>query len=101
MGLRPNRTLITSTKEYSKEELVQRYQLLASHHLAINAAVRIVTIIEALLSDVVRAVILQYPKKLGSKRTVALQEVLEATTIEDMRNRATDGLLNELSYKSP
>ncbi|KNZ34495.1 MAG: hypothetical protein AD742_00150 [Methylibium sp. NZG] len=69
--------------------------------MPVNGLVQLVTIVEALLGDVVRTVITRYPQKLGAKRTVSLQLVLEAQTLEDIHLRATDALLNDLSYKSP
>ena len=56
---------------------------------------------EAMLGDIVRAVTIRYPQKIGSKRTVSLQIVLESTSVEEIHLRATDALLNDLSYKSP
>ena len=54
-----------------------------------------------MLSDIVRAVVLRYPYKLGGKRSVPLQAVLESTSLEEVHIRATDAFLNELAYKSP
>ncbi|MBH0194357.1 MAG: hypothetical protein HP494_01875 [Nitrospira sp.] len=54
-----------------------------------------------MLGDLIRAIVLKYPQKLGSKRMIALQTILEASSIEEIHVRATDALLNELSYKSP
>ena len=101
VGWQPNKQAILSEKKYKKEELLKRYQFLAFHQLPVNGLVQLVTIVESVLSDIIRAVILKYPKKLGSKRTVKLQMVLEASTIEEVHLQATDSLLNELAYKSP
>ncbi len=59
------------------------------------------TISEALLADILRAVVDKQPQKLGAKRSVSMQLVLEAASIDEVHLRATDALLNELSYKSP
>jgi hypothetical protein len=101
VGYRPDKTSILSTKKYGKEQLLARYQHLAFRQLPVNGLLQLVTTIEALLGDVVRTVITRYPQKLGAKRTIALQLVLEAKTLEDIHLRATDSLLNDLSYKSP
>jgi hypothetical protein len=101
IGLRPDNQPLSGTRTYTKGELLQRYQHLASHQLAVDGLIQLVTIVEALLSDIVRAVILRYPQKLGSKRTIPMQVVLEATSIEDVHLRAADIFLNELAYKSP
>ena len=101
VGYRPDRTPIQSTRKYGKDALLGRYQYLAFHQLPLNGLVQLVTIIEALLGDVVRTIITRYPQKLGTKRTITLQHVLEAKTLEDVHLRATDSLLNDLAYKSP
>ncbi len=101
VGYRPDRTTIQSQRQYTKDELIQRYELLAIRQLSINEIIQFVTIIEAMLGDVLRAVVVRYPNKLGGKRTVTVQAVLEATSLEEVMLRATDSLMNELSYKSP
>jgi hypothetical protein len=101
VGLRPDRTAISSVWKYGKDDLLRRYHYLAFQQLPLNGLVQIVIIVEALLGDIVRAVVIKYPQKLGAKRSVPLQVVLEAKTIEDVHLRATDALLNDLSYKSP
>jgi hypothetical protein len=101
VGYRPDKVAIPNTRKYRKEELLGRYQFLAFHQLLVNGLVQLVTIIEAMLGDVVRAVTIRYPQKIGSKRTVPLQFVLESTSVEEIHLRATDALLNDLSYKSP
>lgn len=101
VGYRPDKTPILSTKKYGKDQLLERYQHLAFQRLPVNGLLQMVTTIEALLGDVIRTIITRYPQKLGAKRTISLQMVLEAKTIEDIHLRATDALLNELTYKSP
>ena len=81
VGYRPDRTSILSTRKYQKAEMLSRYQFLAFQQLPINGLVQLVTIIEVLLGDVVRTVITRYPQKLGSKRSISLQVVLEAKTL--------------------
>jgi hypothetical protein len=101
VGWRPDKTPINSTRKYQKNELLGRYQLLAFNHLAINGIIQLVAIVEAMLGDVVRKIILQHPQKLSAKRTISLKSILEAASIEEVHLRATDHLLNEMSYKSP
>lgn len=101
VGYRPNKTTITSTRTYKKAELLRRYQFLAFNQLSVNGLFQLVTIIEGVLSDIIRAVVLKYPQKLGAKRTLPIKAVLEASSIQEIHMRATDGLINELNYKSP
>lgn len=101
VGYNPDRTPISSTRKYRKDQLLEKYKYLAHHQLTVNALVQLVTIVENMLADVLRAVVVRYPQKLGSKRSVPIQAVLESTSLEEVHIRATDTLLNELSYKSP
>nr|MDP2192540.1 hypothetical protein [Rhodoferax sp.] len=101
VGWLPDRQPIQSSWKYKKDQLLGRYQFLAFHQLAVNGLFQLVAITEALLADIVRALVIKYPHKLGAKRTITIQNVLEATSIEEIHLRATDTLLNELSYKSP
>lgn len=101
VGYRLDRTSIESTRTYSRDGLLSRYQYLAFQQLPINGIVQLVTIVDALLGDIVRSVVVRYPQKLGGKRTIQLQTLLESKSLEEVHLRATDALLNELSYKSP
>lgn len=101
VGYRADRTRIESTRIYNKEQLLAKYQFLAFHQLSVNGILQLVTLVEAMLGDLLRAVVIQYPQKLGGKRNIPLQSILEATSLEEVHLRATDALLNELSYKSP
>lgn len=101
VGYRPDKTPILGTRRYTKEQLLHRYRFLADQQMPINGLAQLVTITEALLGDIVRTVFVRYPQKLGAKRTIQLQIVLDAQSLEEVHIRATDALLNELSYKSP
>jgi hypothetical protein len=101
VGYRADNTAIPSTRKYRKEDLLLKYQFLAYQQLSVNGLVQLVTIVETMLGDVVRAVVVRYPQKLGGKRTFSIQAVLESTSLEEVHLRATDALLNELAYKSP
>jgi hypothetical protein len=101
VGYRADKTTIQGSHVYLKEELLQKHNHLAQDLLPLNGLLQIVTTVEALLSDSVRAVVTKYPKKLGQKRTISLQMVLESKSLEEIHSRATDEFLNELSYKSP
>lgn len=101
VGYNPDRTAIQSTRTYRKEQLLSKYQFLAFHQLSVNGLVQLVTLVETMLGDVVRAVVVRYPNKLGAKRNISIQAVLESTTLDEVHLRATDAMLNELAYKSP
>lgn len=101
IGYNADRTPLLSSQEYGKSELINRYGYLAFHQLSVNGIVQLVTVMEALFGDLTRTIVIRYPQKLGAKRSIKLQQVLEATTLEELHLRATDSLLNELAYKSP
>lgn len=101
IGYKPEKTTMQTTRTYRKEDLLLKYQFLAFHQLSVNALVQLVTIVETMLGDVVRTVVLRYPHKLGGKRSISIQAVLESTSLEEIHLRTTDALLNELTYKSP
>jgi hypothetical protein len=101
IGYKPDKTTMLSTRMFEKQELLDRYQFLAFHQLPANGVVQLVTIVEALFSDVVRAIVLKFPQKLGAKRTIPMQIVFEAKSIDEVHIRAADSFLNELAYKSP
>lgn len=101
VGYQADKTAIPSTRTYRKEQLLSKYQFLAFHQLSINALVQLVTLVDIMLGDVVRAVVVRYPHKLGGKRNISIQAVLESTSLAEVHIRATDALLNELAYKSP
>lgn len=101
IGYRPDKTTINLDKVYDKLDLISKYAHLALNQLAINGIIQFVTIMEAMLCDILRTAILCYPNKLGNKRSIQLQYVLESTSLEDIHLKAVDLVLNELSYKSP
>ncbi len=101
VGYRPDRSVIPSTRKYSKEELIQRYVFLGNHQLAINGIYQLVTILESLFGDLVRIVLLKYPQKIGSKKTIQSSVVLAAHSIEEIHLKAIDSILKDMTYKSP
>ncbi len=101
IGYRADKTAMEGKRTYNKEQLLGRYQYLAFHQLSVNGVVQLITIVEAMLGDVVRAIVTKYPQKLGSKRNIPMKEVLESSSIEEIHLRACDSFLNDLSYKSP
>ena len=101
IGYRPDKSPIPGTHTYKKQELVDRYAFLKNHQLAINGVYQLVAIIEALMGDVLRKVILTFPKKIGSKRMIKSSLILAASSIEEIHLQAVDSVINELTYKSP
>jgi len=101
IGYTAEKTVIPLKKKYTKQELLDSYQYLAYTQLGLNGLFQLVTIIEAMVGDVLRTIVVKHPQKLGAKRSISIQAVLESSSLEEMHIRATDALINELSYKSP
>ncbi|MGN2245031.1 hypothetical protein ACFWZU_16185 [Frateuria sp. GZRR33] len=101
IGYNADRTVMPFARKYSKQELLERYDFLTYTQLGVNGVMQLVTITESMLGDVLRAVVVRYPQKLGAKRTILIQAVLEASSLQEVHLKATDALANELSYKSP
>jgi hypothetical protein len=59
IGYRPDKTAINGTSKYTKKQLLGRYQFLAGHQLPVNGLAQLVTIVEALLGDVLRSVVVR------------------------------------------
>jgi hypothetical protein len=101
VGYAPDKSVIPATRQYSKEELVQRYVFLGDNLLAINGVYQLVITVESMLNDVLSLVVRKYPNKIGPKRTIKSSVVLSSTSIEELYLKTIDALVNELSYKSP
>lgn len=102
VGYKPNREIMPGTLKYSsKEELVQRFEILAYTQLPINFIYHMTALMEAMFSDIVRMVVLEYPEKLGGNKKVPAEQILQASSIEEAHLRIADSVLHDLSYKSP
>lgn len=101
IGYRPDKTTMLGNTEYSKTDILNKLELLANDKLALNGIYQLVTIIEALLGDLVRMVIIKFPKKVGPKRNLKSNELLNCTSIEDLHIQIASSILNEMFYKSP
>ena len=101
MGKDTDGKMFFGSNEYPKQALIELYKVLANQTTPLNGLYQIVTIMEAVLGDIVRLVIQKYPKKLGDKRKIDLAIVLSGNSIEAVQHAATDTYINELSYKNP
>jgi hypothetical protein len=89
------------TNEYSKNELIESYEFLGSTQLPINGIYQLVTIVEALLCDIIRMILIQFPNKIPNKRKLDFELVLEANSLQEIKFSIVNIVINELSYKSP
>lgn len=102
LGYRADNTAIMSQpRNYTKEELVERYAHLGVNKLPVDGIFQLVTIMETLMNDVLRTILVEYPNKIPSKKKIDVDSVLTANSIEQIKLNLVDGILNEIAYKSP
>lgn len=101
VGYRPDNTPINTTTKYSKEDLIERYLFLGLNQLPINGLYQLVTTIEALLGDIIRDTLIEFPNKISNKRKLDFELVLEAKSLEEIKTALVNSIINELAYKSP
>jgi len=101
VGYTPDNKPINSTHKYSKQDLIERYNFLALNQLPINAIYQLVTTTEALLGDILRETLLEFPTKISNKRKLDAEVVLNATSLDQIKVSIVNSILNELAYKSP
>ena len=101
VGFRPDNTTIDSTVNYTKEDLVGRYEFLGLTQLPINGIYQLVASIEALLGDILRDTLIEFPVKISSKKKLDFELVLEAKSLEEIKINLVNLIINELAYKSP
>lgn len=101
VGYKPDNTPLMSNHTYKKEDLINKYIYLADNQISINGVYQFVILIEAMFNDILRSVILKFPKKIAQKKSISIGSVLSLDKIEDIHLHAVDCVLNELSYKSP
>lgn len=102
IGFYPDKTpMMSQPYNYTKEELKSRYASLGLNKLPVDAIYQLVTIIETMLKDVLRAILLEYPKKIQNKKKLDVDLILACDNIEQIKLTIIDNILNEIAYKSP
>jgi hypothetical protein len=101
IGYRADKTTINNTKTYEKDELVSRYEHLGLTQLPINAIYQLITTIESLLGSIIRAVLTEFPAKISSKKNFDAGFILGCESLDVLKAKIIDSILNELNYKSP
>lgn len=101
VGYRPDNKTITSKKDYTKQELIDRYGYLGLTKLPKDSIYQLVTITENLLNFLLKSVLIEYPQKIGKKKKIDVEIVLEAESLESIKINIVDSILNEIAYKSP
>ncbi len=102
LGYRADNTPIMSDpKNYTKEELTERYAFLGLNKLPIDSIFQLTTIVETLLNDILKIILIEYPNKIPSKKQVDINCVLNSSSIEQAKLYIVESVLNEIAYKSP
>lgn len=102
LGYRADHTPIMSDpKNYTKEELTERYNFLGLNKLPLDSIFQLVTIMESLLNDILRSILIEYPNKIPSKKQVEVNCILLSSSIQEAKIFIVDNILYEIAYKSP
>ena len=101
IGYKPSKETMLTERKFTKDEIKEEYQYLGLTQLPINGIFKLVTLIESMLLEILKAVVLKYPKKLGSKKQIDIATILSSDSILEVQLKVINKLLNELAYKSP
>jgi hypothetical protein len=64
--MKADKSEIWNKKIYKKQELLNKYEILSNYQLSLNGVYQLVTIVESILGDLLRIIIMRYPKKTGA-----------------------------------
>lgn len=101
VGYKADNTPINSIREYTKEELIARYNYLGLIKLPIDGILQLVTITETLLNYILKEILIEFPGKIPSKRKMDIETALSANSLEEIKISIIETILNEIAYKSP
>jgi len=102
LGYRADNTAIMSEPQnYTKQDLNERYSFLGLNKLPLDSIFQLVTIMETLLNDILRLILIEYPNKIPSKKQIDVNCILLSNSIEQAKIFIVDSILNEIAYKSP
>lgn len=101
VGIKENDIPIFSTHEYTKKELFQRCDYLIMTQLPINGIYQFVILIESLLVDLLRDVLIEFPYKIPNKKKFDYESILNATSLQEVKLGLVNTVINEMTYKSP
>ena len=78
VGYNPDQTTIETTKEYSKKELLERYNYLGRTKLPRYSLIQLVTVMERLFNEIIKETLKEYPQKISNKRKIDSEVALGA-----------------------
>ena len=86
---------------YSKPLLLDRLENFCKSNLPIEGVLKLTTIMEASLADILFRILEKYPQKISDKVKVDASKIFEIDSISDLRNYLVKRIINDLTYKSP
>lgn len=101
IGYRADNTTLEGTTTYSKKDLIGRYNYLGLTQLPINSIYQMVTVMESLLGNILKEVLLAFPNKIPNKKKLDFEIILKAQSLDEIKLSTVNIILNELAYKSP
>ncbi|OFX60855.1 MAG: hypothetical protein A2046_14620 [Bacteroidetes bacterium GWA2_30_7] len=102
IGYNPDKTTMMSQPyNYSKEDLKGRYAFLGLNKLPIDAIYQLVTITETMLNDLLKTILMEFPKKIPNKKKLDIDQILACDNLDQIKRAIVDTILNEFAYKSP
>ncbi|MGQ8335021.1 hypothetical protein ACUNWD_00605 [Sunxiuqinia sp. A32] len=101
VGYRADNTPINSTRDFTKDELINRYKHLSLIKLPVDGIYQLVTIMDTLQNEIFRNILMEFPNKISNKRKVDVEVALGAKSLEEIKISIVNNILNELAYKSP
>jgi len=101
VGYKADNTPIMNDANYTKEELKGRYAHLGLNKLPIDSIFQLVTIMETLLNEILKSILIEFPNKIPNKKKIDVECVLSSNSIEQAKIFIVDSILNEIAYKSP
>jgi hypothetical protein len=93
--------MMSNPKNYSKDDLKETYEFLGLNKLPIDCIYQLVTITETMLNDILRAILIEFPKKIPNKRKLEIEHILACDSLDQIKLTIVDTILNEFAYKSP
>lgn len=101
LGVGATGSTLIGERTYEKKNYIEHYAHLANFQLPLNGIYNLVTTTEIMLGDLIRDVLLEFPKKIGQKKTILYSSIFESDSLDDVHLTVISSFINELSYKSP
>lgn len=101
VGFTDDRKMMISEENYPPHYLIHRIDALCKEDLPVDGIVKLTTIIESMLSELLNLVFLKYPQKISDKNLILTSKVFEFESLYELQEYVFKKILNDLAYKSP